>query len=45
MAKPKDLKHINVQFTIYQQYINELKHCMAMQPSNVQYTGWYGTGS
>ena len=32
MAKPKGLKHTNLQFTIYQQYINELKHSMAMQP-------------
>ena len=33
MSKPKGLKHTNIQFTIYQQYINELKHSMAMQPT------------
>ena len=34
MAKPNGLKHTNIQFKIYQQYINELKHSMAMQPIN-----------
>ena len=32
MAKLKGLKHTNIQFTTYQEYINELKHRMAMQP-------------
>ena len=33
MAKPKGLKHTNMQFTIYSQYINDLKRSMAMQPN------------
>ena len=36
MAKPKGLKHTNIQFTIYQQYINKLPPIVICYNARVQ---------